>query len=131
MSDFSKMDVGIFGEDACIKYIRKKGYRILARNSRLGKLETDIIATNKSNILFIEVKTRRNDKSNFNRPADAVNSSKKDNLLKFAYYYMKTLPRKHASKQPRMDVCEVMVEASEKGTLRVCDINYIENAFSR
>ncbi len=131
MNDFSKKDVGIFGEDACAKYIKKKGYKILARNSRLGKLETDIIATNKTHILFIEVKTRRADKNNINRPADAVNSSKKDNLLKFAYYYIKTLSKKHASKQPRMDVCEVIVEASDNGSLKVCDINHIENAFSR
>ena len=131
MSDFSKKDVGIFGEEACVKYIRKNGFKILARNSRIGKLETDIIATNKTHVLFVEVKTRRSDKSNINRPSDAVNSSKKDNLLKFAYYYMKTLPKRHASKQPRMDVCEVIVEAYEGDTLRVCDKNYIENAFSR
>lgn len=131
MRDFTKAEVGVFGENVCVKYIRKNGYRVLARNSRIGKLETDIIATNKTHILFIEVKTRRSDKSNINRPSSAVNASKKDNLLNFAYYYMKTLPKKHASKQPRMDVCEVIVQASEKDTLRVCDLNYIENAFSR
>ncbi len=126
----TKKDVGDFGEKACAKYIKKQGFKILARNSRKGKLETDIIATNKEYVLFIEVKTRRIDKNNYGRPADAVNSAKKSNLLKFAYYYLKTLPKKHATKQPRMDVCEVSVMLDGK-RLRVCDLNYIENAFTR
>lgn len=126
----TKKAVGDFGEKACAKYIKKQGFKILARNSRKGKLETDIIATNKEYVLFIEVKTRRIDKNNYGRPADAVNSAKKSNLLKFAYYYLKTLPKKHSSKQPRMDVCEVSVTLDGK-RLRVCDLNYIENAFTR
>ncbi|MBR2296154.1 MAG: YraN family protein [Clostridia bacterium] len=126
----TKKAVGDFGEKACAKYIKKQGFKILARNSRKGKLETDIIATNKEYVLFIEVKTRRIDKNNYGRPADAVNSAKKSNLLKFAYYYLKTLPKKHATKQPRMDVCEVSVTLDGK-RLRVCDLNYIENAFTR
>lgn len=126
----NKKTVGDFGECTCAKYIKKRGFKILARNSRLGKLETDIIATNKDYVLFIEVKTRRLDKNNIMRPSYAVDTHKRTNLLKFAYYYMRTLPPKHASKQPRMDVCEILVEASGK-KLKVCDLNYIENAFSR
>ncbi len=130
MNDFTKKDVGDFGEKVCIKYIKKLGFKVLATNSRLGHLETDIIATDKEYVYFIEVKTRRIDKANIGRPADAVTKSKRTNLLKFAYYYIKTLPKKHSSKQPRMDVCEITVQA--KGDkLEVCDINYIENAFSR
>lgn len=126
----TKKNVGDFGEKICAKYIKKQGFKILERNSRFGKLETDIIATNKEYILFVEVKTRRIDKSNIGRPSDSVDNTKKANLLKFAYYYMKKLPKKHSSKQPRMDVCEVIVELVGK-KLRVCDFNYIENAFSR
>ena len=130
MKEFSKKDIGNFGEKTCVEYIKKQGFKILALNSTLGHLETDIIATNKTHILFVEVKTRRADKNNYSRPADAVNTAKRTNLLKFAYYYIKTLPPKHASKQPRMDVCEITVE-SKDDKLAVCDFNYIENAFSR
>ena len=130
MSDFSKKDVGDFGERVCIKYLKKSKFKVLARNSRLGHLETDIIATNKDFVCFVEVKTRRTDRTNFVRASDAVNASKRANLLKFAYYYIKTLPKKHSIKAPRMDVCEIYVK-EENGKLAVCDINYIENAFSR
>jgi putative endonuclease len=128
--NITKKDVGNFGEKACAKHIKRLGYKILARNVTIGKLETDIIATNKTHILFIEVKTRRIDMNNLTRPSDAVNSSKKNNLLNFAYYYLKTLPQKHSSKQPRMDVCEISVELVGK-KLKIVDLNYIENAFSR
>ncbi len=130
MIEYSKKAVGDFGENFCVKYIKKLGFKILARNSRLGHLETDIIATDKNYVYFIEVKTRRIDKNNIGRPADAVTISKRTNLLKFAYYYIKTLPKKHASKQPRMDVCEIYVKVVND-KLEVCDLNYIENAFSR
>lgn len=130
MKIFTSKDVGVFGEKVCAKYIKRLGYKILATNSKHGKLETDIIATNKTHVLFVEVKTRRMDKNNIMRPADAVNYTKRTNLLKFAYYYLKTLPKKHAEKQPRMDVCEIYVESNGK-RLKVCDLNYIENAFSR
>ena len=130
MSDISKKAIGDFGERACAKYIKKQGFKILAQNSRLGHLETDIIATNKDIICFIEVKTRSTDKVNYVRGAEAVNSVKRANLLKFAYYYIKTLPKKHVDKSPRMDVCEVYV-SEKNGKLKVSEINYIENAFSR
>ena len=130
MSNFDKKNVGDFGEEICANYLKKQGFKILERNSRLGKLETDIIATDKTHVIFVEVKTRRIDKNNISRPSDAVNAAKRDNLLKFAYYYIKTLPSKHASKQPRMDVCEITVEAVEE-KLVLHELNYIENAFSR
>lgn len=126
----TKKDIGNFGEAYCVKFLKRNGYKIIAQNSRLGHLETDIIATNKTHILFVEVKTRSVDKNYLLRPSDAVTQTKQSNLLKFAYYYIKTLPKKHSSKQPRMDVCEISVKDID-GKLEVCDLNYIENAFSR
>lgn len=130
MTDFTKKEIGDFGEKSCVKYLRKNGYKILSQNSRLGHLETDIIATNKDFVCFVEVKTRRADKNNYGAPSDAVNKAKRTNLLKFAYYYIKTLSKKHSSKQPRMDVCEIFLEEIN-GKLKVVDLNYIDNAFSR
>ncbi len=130
MIEFDKKQVGIFGEDICEKYLKKqKKLKILARNRTIGHLEADIIAYNKEFIVFVEVKTRRVDKNNFVRPADAVNREKRTNLIKFAYAFCKTLPSKLKGKTPRIDVCEVFVTAEKK--LKVCDINYIENAVTK
>ncbi|MBQ4108072.1 MAG: YraN family protein [Clostridia bacterium] len=130
MIEFDKKQVGIYGEDICEKYLKKqKKLKILSRNRTIGHLEADIIAYNKEFIVFVEVKTRRVDKNNFVRPADAVNREKRTNLIKFAYAFCKTLPSKLKGKTPRIDVCEVFVTAEKK--LKVCDINYIENAVTK
>ena len=130
MIEFDKKQVGIYGEDICEKYLKKqKKLKILARNRTIGHLEADIIAYNKEFIVFVEVKTRRVDKNNFVRPADAVNREKRTNLIKFAYAFCKTLPSKLKDKTPRIDVCEVFLTADKK--LKVCDINYIENAVTK
>lgn len=131
MIEFDKKTVGNFGEKWCEKYVKKKKkYKILSRNKTLGHLEADIIAYNKDYIIFIEVKTRRTDKNNLTRPADAVNYDKRTNLIKFAYAFVKTLPQKFKEKTPRIDVCEVYVLAETK-KLKVCDFNYIENAVTK
>ena len=130
MTDFTNYDVGSFGERYCAKYIKKhKKLKVIGRNVTIGKLEVDIIATNSTHIVFVEVKTRRKDKNNFLRPADAVNKDKQTNLINFAYTYCKSLSKKHTGKIPRIDVCELLVVADKK--LKVCEINYIENAVSK
>ena len=131
MIEFDKKAVGSFGEDYCAKYLkRKKKCKILARNKTMGHLEADIIAYDKEFIIFVEVKTRRQDKNNLMRPADAVNNEKRTNLLKFAYAFCKTLPAKLKNKTPRIDVCEVFA-VQEKNKLKVCEFNYIENAVTK
>lgn len=126
----SSAKVGTFGEKKCAQQLKRNGYKILGRNCTIGHLEADIIATNKTHIIFVEVKTRRSDLNNTSRPASAVNKDKRSNLISFASSYIKSLPEKHIKKQMRIDVCEILV--FQKGNrLKVKDINYIKNAISR
>ena len=125
----TKKDVGNFGEKVCARFLRKSGYKVIGRNVRMGHLEIDIIASNKEYIVFVEVKTRNTEKNNILRPAAAVDADKRTNLINFAYSFVKSLPEKEKNKQPRIDVCEVLVSGDKK--LKVCDINYIENAVTR
>ena len=130
MDNVSHLDVGKFGEKYCAKYLKKvKKLEVIAKKATIGKLEVDIIATNKDYIVFVEVKTRRRDKNNFRRPGDAVDFNKRTNLINFANAYCKSLPKKHTGKTPRIDVCEIYVELDKK--LKVCELNYIEAAVSK
>ena len=130
MKDFSTYEVGRFGENECVKYLKKtKKYKIFGRNLTIGHLEADVVAYDKESIIIVEVKTRREDKSNSHRPGDAVDQAKRTNLIKFAYAFLKTLPSKLKEKTPRIDVCEIWVTAEKK--LKVCDLNYIENAITK
>lgn len=47
------------GEELTAAYFRRQGYKIIARNFRLGRREIDLIARRKNQLVFIEVKTRR------------------------------------------------------------------------
>ena len=130
MKDFTNADVGTFGENECLKYIKKvKKYKIIGTNLTIKHLEADIVAYDNEHIIFIEVKTRREDKNNFFRPGAAVNHAKRNNLIRFAYSFVKTLPAKFQDKAPRIDVCEITVVAEKN--LKVCSLNYIENAVTR
>lgn len=130
MADYTTKEIGDFGEKYCAKYIKKfKKMKIIGKNVTIGKLEMDIIALDDDYIVFIEVKTRRQDKINYFRPADAVDRNKRTNLINFAYAYCESLPKKYRDRTPRIDVCEVFVVAENK--LTVTEINYIEGAVSR
>ena len=127
---FTAADVGKFGEKACARFLKKAGYKILEKNCRIGRLEADVIATNKTHLLFVEVKTRRTDLKSSARPATAVNRDKKENLIAFSKAYVKSLSNKHKEKQIRIDVCEILIHQEGK-RLKLNSINYIENAISR
>lgn len=130
MKEFNSMDVGAYGEKQCVKYLKRtKKYKIFGKNVTIGHLEADIIAYNKEHIIIVEVKTRREDKNNISRPGNAVDYNKRTNLIKFAYAFCKSLPPKLKSRSTRIDVCEVTCVADKK--LKLCSINYIENAVSR
>ena len=130
MKEFTNFDVGAFGEKECAKYVKKvKKYKILGKNITIGHLEADIIAYDKESIIIIEVKTRRDDKNNY-RPGIAIHETKRTNLIRFAYAFVKTLPKKYANKSLRIDVCEITAVA-ENNKLKVCSLNYIENAVTR
>lgn len=122
----SKIDIGQYGEKVACRFLRRKGYRIVAKNQRESHKEIDIIATNKVYIAFVEVKTRSVDNDLYNAygtPASAVNSVKQANLIAGARAYLRSNP---TDKQPRMDVIEVYLK---KGTKDVIGINHFEGAY--
>lgn len=72
----NKQETGKKGEDMAVDYLAKKGYDILDRNYLKRQGEIDIIAFDPkfSEIVFIEVKTRKNSK--FGYPEEFVTDEK-------------------------------------------------------
>ena len=50
--------IGIIGEEEAVRMLEKKRLRILEHNWRMGHLEVDLIAENRKEIVFVEVKAR-------------------------------------------------------------------------
>ena len=125
-----KREIGNFGEDSAVKYLRRKRYRILERNYVTGKLEIDIIARKGKEIVFIEVKTRSVESLDsdmpYGRPSDAVNLEKKRNTVNAAYAYMRKNP---SELNMRIDVIEVYLDKNAKKP-HILTINHFENAIT-
>ena len=120
----NKAEIGAFGEEYTVKYLKKQGYKILDRNyhSRFG--EIDIIASKKDIIVFIEVKTRS--ENAIYSPREAVDFHKQQKCIKTAQTY---LVQNRVELQPRFDVSEILLQNREDNKLRLKEFNYIENAF--
>lgn len=83
---YKRHEIGKLGEDLACKYLQDKGYKILERNFEARQGEIDIIAKDKNELVFIEVKTRSN--ISYGKPAEAVNEIKQNHLIKTIEYYI-------------------------------------------
>lgn len=100
-----KKELGNIGEQIAVEYLIKNKYQILKRNFYCRQGEIDIIAKDKEEIVFIEVKTRIN--NNFGEPAEAVNKIKQLHMYKSARYFLYKLNL--LDMLIRFDVIEVLI----------------------
>src|SRR5258708_28070240 len=76
---------GKYGEDLAKTLLIKRGYKILQSNFKSKFGEIDIIAKDKTQIVFVEVKARWTDK--FGAPEEAVTKPKLEKIKKTIDYY--------------------------------------------
>lgn len=107
--------MGRAGENRAIKFLKKKGYKILKKNYETPFGEIDIIAQDNDYIVFVEVKTRTSEE--YGLPCQAVDKKKQQKYYKIATHYLQR--EKKMDSLCRFDVIEV--ENTE--------INHIFNAF--
>ena len=79
--------LGRRGEEAAARYLRRKGYRIVARGQREGRSEIDLVAVDGRVVVFVEVKTLAS--SELGHPADAITPDKQKALTRGALSYLK------------------------------------------
>lgn len=107
--------LGKQGEKRARSYLKKKGYKIIAKNYVNPFGEVDIIASKGGALAFIEVKTRLSDV--FGMPSEAVTKNRQRKYIQAAKYFFLG---KEIDRTVRFDIIEVF-----RGR-----INHIENAFS-
>ena len=49
-------ELGIYGESLAEKHLKEKGFQIITKNYRFGKLEIDLVAEHQNKLVVIEVK---------------------------------------------------------------------------
>lgn len=112
--NFHNKVLGRQGENATVGYLKKRGYRIVARNFETPFGETDIIAEKGGVYAFVEVKLREHDA--FGLPAEAVTREKQRKYRLMAGFFCCRLKREVPV---RFDVSAIF----EGG------LEYFENAF--
>ncbi len=101
------------------RYLRKKGLSIIARNARLRCGEIDIIASDGDEIVFVEVKARKN--RDFGGAEYAIGPKKRRRLLAAAKEF---LQRERLSGRPcRFDALLILSGVDPP------EVTHIENAF--
>jgi len=113
----SNLESGKLGEKAAVKYLKKKGYKILDVNLKSKTGEIDIVAEDKGIIVFIEVKTRSS--YEFGSPSEAVNGNRIRRYINSAKMYINN--KRLAGRDIRFDVIEVLDD----------EINHLEDAFRK
>jgi len=111
-------EMGLWGEEVAMDYLREKGYVILERDWHSKHRDIDIIALKDDTVVFVEVKTRRN--TEFALPEQAVDWKKRRNLRHSISHYLKY---RRIDRPFRLDIITVV------GTLGIPhpSVNHIED----
>jgi len=86
MAFWNRKELGDAGESLACKFLKKSGYRILARNFECPVGEIDIICSTDGVIAFVEVKTRVDDSAA--DPENNIRRDKKRHIERTARYWL-------------------------------------------
>jgi len=99
------------GEDLARKYLQNKGYRVIEQNYQTRYAEIDLIARHKGILVFVEVRTKTDER--FGRPEETINRNKINKLIKNAQGYML---RKRYDQRYRIDAICIVLDDNRKPT---------------
>ena len=117
-----RKELGAWGEEKAVQYLRRKGYKILDRNYSCRFGEIDLIVSDRHYLVFVEVKTRRS--AVFAEAREFVGAAKQSRIRSAASLW---LASHETQLQPRFDVIEIY--GTENMPYRKLQIRQIENAF--
>lgn len=83
-----RRELGQWGEDLAVRYLRDRGLTVLERNWRCEHGEVDVVARDGGWVVVCEVKTRSS--SGFGDPVEAVTFAKAMRLRRLAAAWMRS-----------------------------------------
>ncbi len=120
-------EIGLHGESIAARYLKRRLYRILARNYTVRPYELDIVAETPFTRVFVEVKTRSmapSEASKYGTPSDAVDARKRYFVTRAARAYTALHP---THKKLRFDVIEVYLSRTEPQ--KILAVRHMKDAF--
>jgi putative endonuclease len=116
----ARQALGRTGEAIAAKWLRKRGWRVVAERFRSGRRDLDLIVERDGTVAFVEVKTRKG--TLFGDPVEAVSWRKRRELIRSAMVWADRFGPPGAAY--RFDVVGVIVVG------RDARVRHVENAFS-
>jgi putative endonuclease len=116
-----RQTLGRTGEQLACEHLERLGYAIVARNHRTRFGEIDIVATDGSVLVFVEVKSRRGR----GQPFDALHEAKRAQVRRMARAYLSEAADRPRVRLIRFDAIGVVVD----GRGRLARLEHLEDAF--
>lgn len=116
-----RQHLGRVGERLAAQHLERLGYEIVTRNHRTRYGEIDLIATDGTVLVFVEVKTRRGR----GEPWDALHEAKRAQVRRMARAYLTETGDRPRVRLLRFDAIGVVVDA--RG--RLTRLEHLEDAF--
>ena len=115
--------VGLFGENVAARFLSRKGYQIIGRNIRTFVGEIDIVARKESEVVFVEIKTRK--MPFFVAPYLSITAKKKKKLIQCALCFLSM--KRLLDVAWRIDVISIEIR-NLFGFIKKIKIEHFENA---
>ena len=113
--------LGRWGEERCLKFLKRKGLKTLTRNfsCKTGEIDLIMVAPDRT-IVFVEVRTRANEA--FEPTESTITPAKKRRLVKTARYFLTT--NDIIDRPFRFDIVTIILGQKGRPLIR-----YYKNAF--
>ena len=119
---YERLYFGKEGERAAVKFLKKKGYRIIEKNYRNKAGEIDIIAEHGQVLVFVEVKSRAG--AEWGEPLEAITPHKQRKIGQVARGFMTR--HKIENRDCRFDVVGIKGDPDEP---KQWEIQLVQDAF--
>lgn len=117
--------MGAAGEEAALRYLKRRGFRLLDRNLRLGRAgELDLVMNDRGTLVFVEVKAML--AGEVITGLDKIHVTKQRKLCALGALYLQRQGGVGPYKAVRFDAVEV---AFADLTLRRSEVRHIPDAF--
>ncbi|HEY6394868.1 MAG TPA: YraN family protein [Candidatus Binataceae bacterium] len=102
----ARLALGRKGEKIAERHLKRRGYRIIARNYRVAGGEIDLVAMDGDTLVFVEVKTRHGRGAGM--PEEAVDARKQNRMRRAAEFF--ALQYRAGERAMRFDVVAIIAD---------------------
>ncbi|QKJ19288.1 YraN family protein [Microbacterium hominis] len=114
--------LGRAGEDRAARHMEAAGYTVLARNWRCREGEIDLVVASASELVVVEVKTRRG--VGYGHPLLAVDTRKRRRMWRVAMAWIADHPSHAQGRRLRLDAVGIVGPDPRSGALEhLCDLD--------